>query len=257
MTDHASRNYFTHVGTDGWTMNLDRPDHSMIDGDESWLGPRSKISGSLPTALAGDFVDLDELERQCRSLLLEGGLQDWVMAMHGRATSLLAAQDRPKRRKAEQMLAAAVQSMALLLAKWTGRARSTDLRMNEAVLEKDLGKAPGGWDRVCVPGGCLHHRTGPTTSHGRPVILSRGGDARTALSSIRYGRGFSPPGGFAFDGLLARAKTLLRDHPAVRARIKQTYRAILVDEFQDTDPVQYEIILYLGERAGSHRTAVA
>ena len=38
-------------------------------------------------------------------------------------------------------------------------------------------------------------------------------------------------------------------------RIKQTYRAILVDEFQDTDPVQYEIILYLGERAGSHQTA--
>ena len=28
-----------------------------------------------------------------------------------------------------------------------------------------------------------------------------------------------------------------------------------MDEFRDTDPVQYEIILYLGERAGSHRTA--
>jgi ATP-dependent helicase/nuclease subunit A len=47
----------------------------------------------------------------------------------------------------------------------------------------------------------------------------------------------------------------LRDYPAVRARIKQTYRAILVDEFQDTDPVQYEIILYLSERTGSHHTA--
>ena len=66
-------------------------------------------------ALAGDFVDLDELEHQCRSLSLEGTLRDWIAATHGRAATLLAAQDRPKRRKAEQMFAAAVQSLALLL----------------------------------------------------------------------------------------------------------------------------------------------
>ena len=76
---------------------------------------------------------------------------------------------------------------------------------------------------------------------------------RPFLDHVRHG--FLTSGWIAFDGLLARAKTLLRDHPAVRARIKQAYRAILVDEFQDTDPVQYEIILYLGERAGSHQTA--
>ena len=67
------------------------------------------------TALAGDFVDLDELERQCRALSLEGALHEWVVATHGRAITLLAAQDRPKRRKAEQMLAAALHSLALLL----------------------------------------------------------------------------------------------------------------------------------------------
>ncbi len=60
----------------------------------------------LTIALSGDFVDLDEVERQCRSLSLEGALRDWVFATHGRATTLLAAQDRPKRRKAEHMLAA-------------------------------------------------------------------------------------------------------------------------------------------------------
>ena len=47
MMGHDSRNSFTHVGTDGWTMNLDHPDYSMNDGDEFWLGQLSKISGSL------------------------------------------------------------------------------------------------------------------------------------------------------------------------------------------------------------------
>jgi ATP-dependent helicase/nuclease subunit A len=58
----------------------------------------------------------------------------------------------------------------------------------------------------------------------------------------------------SFDGLLARARTLLRDRPAIRERLKHDYQAILVDEFQDTDPVQYEIILYLAERAGHRGT---
>ncbi len=55
----------------------------------------------------------------------------------------------------------------------------------------------------------------------------------------------------SFNGLLARARGLLRDHPHVRAELKEQYQAIIVDEFQDTDPVQYEIILFLAEAAGS------
>ena len=53
-----------------------------------------------------------------------------------------------------------------------------------------------------------------------------------------------------FDGLLVRARALLHEYPSVRERLKKEYQAILVDEFQDTDPIQYEIILYLAERAG-------
>ena len=96
-------------------------------------------------ALAGDFMDLDELERQCRSLSLEGALRDWVITTHGRAATLLSAQDRPKRRKAEQMLAAALQLLALLLEE--GSPGLAHLPQDKrATLEKDLGKAPVGWD---------------------------------------------------------------------------------------------------------------
>jgi ATP-dependent helicase/nuclease subunit A len=55
-----------------------------------------------------------------------------------------------------------------------------------------------------------------------------------------------------FDGLLVRARDLLRDDPAVRDAYKRRFRMILVDEFQDTDPMQYEIVLYLAEPYGDH-----
>ncbi len=53
-----------------------------------------------------------------------------------------------------------------------------------------------------------------------------------------------------FDGLLVRARDLLRDVPSVRDTLKRRYRMILVDEFQDTDPIQYDIVFFLSELDG-------
>jgi len=44
-----------------------------------------------------------------------------------------------------------------------------------------------------------------------------------------------------FDDLLFAARDLLRDHDAVRLALAQRYAHVLVDEFQDTDPLQTEI----------------
>ena len=68
---------------------------------------------------------------------------------------------------------------------------------------------------------------------------------------------FARHGLVTFDGLLVRSRDLLRDHPRIREELKTRFKAILVDEFQDTDPLQYEIILWLCEepsrRAASWR----
>jgi ATP-dependent helicase/nuclease subunit A len=48
-----------------------------------------------------------------------------------------------------------------------------------------------------------------------------------------------------FQDLLLYARDLLRDHPAVRRAFQERFLPILVDEFQDTDPIQAEILLYL------------
>ena len=45
-----------------------------------------------------------------------------------------------------------------------------------------------------------------------------------------------------FDELLSRARDLIRDDPECRALVHAAYPVVLVDEFQDTDPVQWELI---------------
>jgi len=65
-------------------------------------------------------------------------------------------------------------------------------------------------------------------------------------------RRFTASGYISFDGLLTSCRDLLKTHLRVREELKQRFKALLVDEFQDTDPIQYEIILYLSEIPGRH-----
>jgi ATP-dependent exoDNAse (exonuclease V) beta subunit len=48
-----------------------------------------------------------------------------------------------------------------------------------------------------------------------------------------------------FSDLLLRARRLLRDHHQVRAHLQREISHVFVDEFQDTDPLQAEILLLL------------
>ncbi|MBS0206690.1 MAG: UvrD-helicase domain-containing protein [Planctomycetes bacterium] len=48
-----------------------------------------------------------------------------------------------------------------------------------------------------------------------------------------------------FDDLLLRARDLLRDRPDVRERVAGGIRLLMVDEFQDTDPVQADVVRML------------
>ncbi|HEY8490020.1 MAG TPA: UvrD-helicase domain-containing protein, partial [Dehalococcoidia bacterium] len=48
-----------------------------------------------------------------------------------------------------------------------------------------------------------------------------------------------------FQDLLIWARNLVRDRPDVRQAFRDRFRCVLVDEFQDTDPLQAELVLYL------------
>jgi ATP-dependent helicase/nuclease subunit A len=53
--------------------------------------------------------------------------------------------------------------------------------------------------------------------------------------------------------LLVKLRDLLRDHPDVRGEFQRMFDHVFVDEFQDTDPLQAEIVLYLCEHAPAAR----
>ena len=55
----------------------------------------------------------------------------------------------------------------------------------------------------------------------------------------------------SFDGLLRLTRDLLAERPEIRREAASRFRTILVDEFQDTDPLQYEILFFLTEEEGA------
>ena len=72
-------------------------------------------------------------------------------------------------------------------------------------------------------------------------------DRRIAAAFALYEQALERSDALDFDDLLARAVGLL-DQPELRAGYQRRWRALLVDEYQDTNPTQYEWIRRLAER---------
>jgi ATP-dependent exoDNAse (exonuclease V) beta subunit len=66
-----------------------------------------------------------------------------------------------------------------------------------------------------------------------------------ASATERYQLLKQAAGALDFTDLLARARDLIRADAGVRAHLRQKFSRIFVDEFQDTDPIQAEILLLL------------
>ena len=69
----------------------------------------------------------------------------------------------------------------------------------------------------------------------------------------RYEQAKVEAGRLDFVDLLLRARALIRDHDDVRADAQRRFARIFVDEFQDTDPLQAEILLLLASRDPDER----
>ena len=72
----------------------------------------------------------------------------------------------------------------------------------------------------------------------------------------RYQEAKSKRGRLDFLDLLAKARDLLRDDDELRKQLQRRFTHIFVDEFQDTDPLQAEILLLLAaDNADDNRLA--
>jgi len=250
--------------TDDGELNFD--EHFAAEWDlwlDSELGPHGSQHGEwrrllstcslgqlreLAYALRSELIPLAELSRQVEAGALSPALREWFAAKLDRAAALVKTREHAKRQKADTMLEAAHRLFdALVCRGLDGVAGLDDLDKQE--LARDLGRKTAGWGEAEFQEAQSLIRLAKQTL-GVDHALIR--ELLTLLAPFveKVRTTFLDQGWISFDGLLARARTLLRDNPAVRARLKHEYQAVLVDEFQDTDPVQYEIILYLAERAG-------
>ena len=88
------------------------------------------------------------------------------------------------------------------------------------------------------------------SSPGEEALLRRACRLLTPFARA-FRETFAKRGLVSFDGLLLKARDLVRDHPQVREELKNRWSAILVDEFQDTDPLQGELLIFLAEERGA------
>ena len=65
---------------------------------------------------------------------------------------------------------------------------------------------------------------------------------------VEYQARLQRAGAMDFDDLLAQTVELLRRDPEVLAHYRERFRHVLVDEYQDTNPVQNELVVLLGEQ---------
>lgn len=80
---------------------------------------------------------------------------------------------------------------------------------------------------------------------GRAVALTAAFHAALPEALEAYAAAKRDRSAVDFDDQLLLARDLLRDHPDVRRAEQERFDYVLVDEFQDTDPVQREIVWYL------------
>lgn len=115
--------------------------------------------------------------------------------------------------------------------KWTAAAKQAGLskadgdRMNDTA-ETHYAACCNAW--VALMQVTAGHALAALIAEARP-ILQRYRDHKRASAQLD------------FDDLIFAARDLLRDHDAVRRALGQRFAHVLVDEFQDTDPLQTEI----------------
>ena len=201
---------------------------------------------SFAFSLCQDQISISELDQQVCAEGSSPAFRKWLQRKQHQVRSLLAQYDRAKPRKIEKLLSLAERvfdrvgygepSMSLPLAD-----------EEKALVDSIIGKAPVEWDASDFQDARRAVQAAQQLLQVNEVLL---GKVLHVLGPFveRVRQGFSAKGWIRFDGLLIRVRDLLRDHPMVREQLKRSYAAIMVDEFQDTDPVQYEILLYLGER---------
>ncbi|MDR4462260.1 MAG: UvrD-helicase domain-containing protein [Nitrospirales bacterium] len=200
---------------------------------------------SFAFSLCQDQISIPELSHQLWSEGPSLAFRMWLQNKQHQVRSWLMQYDRAKPRKIEKLL-----SLAERVFDRVGHMESpTEFQLSDeekVLLDSTIGQAPGEWDLSEFQDAKRAVQAAQQLLQVNEALLGKVIHVLGPFAA-RVRQVYSEKGWIRFDGLLIRVRDLLRDHPMVREQLKKTYAAIMVDEFQDTDPIQYEILLYLGE----------
>jgi len=237
-----------------WGVWLDQELSYQGDRQEEWKRVLRKTGLDeirlLASSLCSEAVDLQRLGAFAREGKTPGPILTWLKGLEDKSSSLL--QRHPENRSNEKL----VRASHAILQKFLRPGAPADREIFQTERESlsvNASKKLKGWSEE----DCEEAQEIARVARA----LCRVDDSLTrALCDLlipfaeSFREAFTREGMISFDGLLARARTLVRDHPMVREGLKRRFQAILVDEFQDTDPIQYEILIYLAEEIGRQAT---
>src|SRR3984957_1150268 len=127
--------------------------------------------------------------------------------------------------------------------KWVAAAKSTG--QSQAKADQHNGEACALYERVAES---LQILVGLAAESAQSQLISALDDFQASFRMFKRESAL-----LDFDDLLYFARDLLRTHPAVRTALTNRYQHILVDEFQDTDPLQSEILFLLCGEDGADK----
>ncbi len=221
------------------------------------LGERAPRQGEwLEVLRLAPLGDLEDLARElCREgLELEGlgrGDQELAAWLKEMASGLSrAAAGQPPARGNSKILET-LEALSRRLSGLAGAAASEDPPLPPRLGAREIPRSrwPADWDPA---GRELYERTlavASRSSASEEALLRRA--FRLLLPFARsFREGYTRRGLVSFDGLLRKARDLVRDHREVRDELKRRAAALLIDEFQDTDPLQGELLIFLAEETG-------
>ena len=228
-----------------WALWLDQELGPAGRHEETWRAALSSVTledlQDLARGFAGELIPLDEdVDRQLGFDGLSSSIRDWLLRQACTARELRTSH--PKAQTLERMLEDAAMCLE--------RAARQEAHAGRGNLDRVVPSITKQWSRDD------HEQAKRIIRVAQAVTTVRLDRLQPIVQLIvpfarECRRRFVQTGYISFDGLVSRARNLLRDHPHIRRELKRQFQSILVDEFQDTDPVQYEMILYLAEAPGA------
>ena len=240
---------FDRLFDERWALWLDQELSLRSPQTDNWKVVLGKVTldhiKALSKSLAAETVELKRAGENGRAI--PQALKIWLAQLEARAASL--SESHPDERMNEKLVRAA--HAVIQAYSRNAPPSSSDLSEARALLaEKSISRTLKGWSSEEIGAAQELVRVAKGLCQVDAELTGTLWELLVPFAET-FREVFVRQGFISFDGLLIRARNLVRDQVRVREELKRQYRTILIDEFQDTDPIQYEILLYLAEIQGA------